>query len=176
MLAPLLLTSLLALTEAPTQGPTSSDCLVRVREIHGAAGPWAVAGYRIGERSLKELKLPRHSVSILVIHRCPAQVQYSCMADGLQAATGASPGKLNLRVEEGPMDRLSTIVEDRKTGRRLTFTLRPEFVRSIRDVPRERLEEEGRRVATLANDDIFYIIIADPKTSEPENGQGSQRK
>jgi FmdE protein associated with molybdenum formylmethanofuran dehydrogenase len=98
------------------------------------------------------------------------------MADGLQAATGASPGKLNLRVEEGPVDRLSTIVEDRKTGRRLTFTLRPEFVRSIRDVPRERLEEEGWRVATLADDDIFYIIIADPKTSEPENGQGPQRK
>ncbi|HMB03410.1 MAG TPA: FmdE family protein [Isosphaeraceae bacterium] len=86
----------------------------------------------------------------------------SCLADGLQAATGASPGKLNLRVEEGPVDRLSTIVEDRKTGRRLTFTLRPEFVRSIGDVPRERLEEEGRRVATLADGDLFQLIIADP--------------
>ncbi|HMB02756.1 MAG TPA: hypothetical protein VKP69_03330, partial [Isosphaeraceae bacterium] len=61
MLAPLLLTSLLAFAEAPTQGSTTSDCLTRVREIHGAAGPWAVAGYRIGERALEELKLPRHS-------------------------------------------------------------------------------------------------------------------
>ncbi|HMB03411.1 MAG TPA: hypothetical protein VKP69_06675 [Isosphaeraceae bacterium] len=74
MLAPLVLTSLLAFAEPPTQGPTTSDCLARVRQIHGAAGPWAVAGYRIGERALAELELPRHSSSLLVVHRCPARV------------------------------------------------------------------------------------------------------
>src|SRR3954447_14031898 len=72
----------------------SSTCLARVREIHGASGPWAVVGYRMGERALKDLGLHRHSFSLMVVHRCPAQVQYSCVADGLQAATGASPGKL----------------------------------------------------------------------------------
>ena len=80
------------------------DRLDRVRAIHGGTGPWAVAGYRMGERAMKDLDLPRQSFSLGVVHRCPAKVQYSCMADGLQAATGASPGKLNLKVEEAPVE------------------------------------------------------------------------
>src|SRR3954453_8049413 len=84
----------------PAEDAKIQERLERVRDYHGAAGPWAVVGYRIGERALQELGLPRQSHSLLVVHRCPTQVQYSCLADGLQAATGASPGKLNLRVEE----------------------------------------------------------------------------
>lgn len=144
-----------------TAGPSSDECLARVKEVHGAAGPWAVAGYRIGERALKELGLPRHSFSLLAIHRAPAEVQYSCIADGLQASTGVSPGKLNLKVEVVSAGRLSTSVEDRKSGRKLTFTLRPEFARSIRDLPSERLEAEGRRVAALPDGDIFTVVEGD---------------
>ncbi|MBX6311955.1 MAG: hypothetical protein IRY99_03395 [Isosphaeraceae bacterium] len=138
-------------------GPSQAECLARVKEIHGAAGPWAVAGYRIGERALKELGLPRHSFSLLVIHRSPTEVQYSCMADGLQAATGASPGKLNLKVKGATARELKTVVEDRKARRRLTFVLRPEFAQSIRDLPPDRLEAAGRRVAGLPDDAIFTV-------------------
>src|SRR4051812_27670794 len=155
----MLLAALLTVAAAdpPASSPAPSECLARVREVHGAAGPWAVAGYRIGARALNELDLPRHSLALRVVHRCPAQVQYSCMADGLQAATGASPGKLNLTVEETPVDQLSTVVMDRTTGRLLTFTLRPEFARSIRDLPSDRLAAEGERVARLPDDAIFRV-------------------
>ena len=84
-------------------------------------------------------------------------MQYSCIADGLMAATGASPGKLNLVVDVVPLDRLATTVEDRRSGRRLSFTLRPEFARSIRDVPMERLEGEAIRVIDLPDDAIFWM-------------------
>jgi formylmethanofuran dehydrogenase subunit E len=134
-----------------------AERLARVREIHGAAGPWAVAGYRMGERALKELGLPRHAASLRVVHRCPARVQYSCVADGLQAATGASPGKLNLRVEEATAEAMRTMIRDEESGRTLTFTLKPEFVRSVADLPHDRLEAEGRRVAGLCDDDIFIV-------------------
>jgi hypothetical protein len=83
------------------------------------------------------------------------------MADGLQAATGASPGKLNLLVKEAPIEGLKSVVEDRKTGRRLTFVLRPEFVKSIRDVPHERFESEVRRISGLPDDAIFTIAKSD---------------
>ena len=132
--------------------------LARVREVHGGTGPWAVAGYRIGERALKELGLPRHDFGLRVVHRAPAEVQYSCVADGLMAATGASPGKLNLRVEVAPVERLATTVEDRRSGRRLTFTLRPEFVRSSLGLPPDRLEAEGRRVMALPDEAIFAVV------------------
>lgn len=133
------------------------DGLARVKEIHGGTGPWAVVGYRIGERALKELHLPRHSFSLSVVHYCPSQVQYSCIADGLQAATGASTGKLNLAVKEVSADGLKTEVQDRKTGRRLTFVLRPEFAASIRDLSPERFDEATRRIAGLADDQLFIM-------------------
>lgn len=138
--------------------PETQECLARVKDFHGAAGPWAVVGYRIGARALRELKLPRHAFALNVVHRCPSEVQYSCIADGLQAATGASPGKLNLKVEAAPVHELKTVIEDRNAGRRLTFVLRPAFVAQIRDVPPERHEAEARRVATLPDDAIFSVI------------------
>jgi hypothetical protein len=138
-------------------GPHPAEILARVKEIHGGAGPWAVAGYRMGERALKELGRPRHAHSLLVIHRGPAEVQYSCMADGLQAATGASAGKLNLKLEEAPAHELKTVIEDREACRRLTFVLRPEFVERIRDLPPGRFPNESRRVADLSDDKIFTV-------------------
>lgn len=111
----------------------------------------------IGERALKELGLPRYSFALDVVHYAPAQVQYSCVADGVQAATGASPGKLNLHVEEATADQLCTVISDRKTGRVLTFTLHPAFIRSIKDLPHGRFEAEARRIASLPDDAIFEI-------------------
>src|SRR5262245_34261564 len=87
-----------AVAQTPQNPATASD-LDKIAFVHGGAGPFAVAGYRIGERALKELNLPRGSFSLEVIHKTPSEVQWSCIADGAQAATGASPGKLNLRLE-----------------------------------------------------------------------------
>ena len=147
----------LAISPEAAYGPAVAACLARVKEVHGAAGPWVVAGYRIGERALKDLGLPRHSHDLEVVHHCPLKVQYSCMADGLLAATGASLGKLNLRIEETTVSGLKTLVRDRERGRRLTFTLKPEFVRTIADLPLDRLEAEGRKVASLPDNLIFSV-------------------
>jgi hypothetical protein len=147
----------LAISPEAAFGPAVAACLARVKEVHGAAGPWAVAGYRIGDRALKELGLHRQSHDLEVVHRCPAEVQYSCIADGVQAATGASPGKLNLRVVEASREDLRTAIRDKKSGRTLTFTLKPEFARSISDLPFGRIEAEGRRVASLPDETIFSL-------------------
>ncbi|MDG3008321.1 formylmethanofuran dehydrogenase subunit E family protein [Paludisphaera mucosa] len=145
----------LAISPEAALGPAVAACLARVKETHGATGPWAVAGYRMGERALKELGLPRHDFNLLVVHHSPAEVQYTCIADGLQAATGTSPGKLNLRLEEASVDGLKTVVSDRRSNKSVTFTLKPEFIRSVVDLPHERLEAEGRRVASLPDEAIF---------------------
>lgn len=136
-------------------------CLVRTAEYHGGAGPWAVVGYRVGVRALEELDVPRHARSLFVTHRAPLEVQYSCIADGVQAATGASPGKLSLVIQEAPAEQLQTIVEDRHNGRRIIFQLRPEFVESIRDLHMARLRAEGQRVAALADEEIFTFTVED---------------
>jgi hypothetical protein len=61
--------------------------LARVASIHGVAGVFAVAGYRMGERALHDLGEQRGSFAIDVTYRTPLKVQYSCIADGRQAAT-----------------------------------------------------------------------------------------
>jgi formylmethanofuran dehydrogenase subunit E len=147
----------LAISPEAAFGPAVAACLARVKDVHGAAGPWAVAGYKIGERALKELGLPRQSHDLEVVHRCPAEVQYSCIADGVQAATGASAGKLNLRIVEGTRENLRTVIRDKKSGRSLTFILKPEFARSISDLPIDRLDAEGQRVASRRDEDIFIV-------------------
>ena len=76
--------------------------------------------------------LPRHSFALSIVHHCPALVQYSCMADGLQAATGASPAKHNLTVKVATADALKTVVANREKGRYLIFVLEPDLVASIR--------------------------------------------
>ena len=145
------------------QPPAGDEAVVkerldRVRAIHGGTGPWAVLGYRMGERAMKELDLPPQSFGVKVTHRGPAEVQYSCMADGLQAATGASPGKLNLVLEDAERDELASMVEDRKTGRKLRFVVKPELAKSITDLPFDKLAAEGERIARLPDDDLFTVV------------------
>lgn len=137
--------------------PEVDDMLKQVAQVHGAAGPWAVAGYRMGQRILKELALPRYSFSLVVQHESPDAVQYTCILDGLQAATGASLGKLNLRYQRAEESRMATYAQNRVTGRRLALRLRPEFVKSIFNVPADQFQKAAERVAALPEADIFTI-------------------
>lgn len=156
--------------EAPTSRPTSGDpgqeeLLERVAAIHGGAGPFAVAGYRMGEAALRELGLPRGSFQLLVVHRSPAEVQWSCVADGLQAASGTSLGKLNLRWEEtaGPVEsRIGT----RDGQRVLRGKLQPQFLERYLNVPRERLLAAGREVAALPAEQVFTLEALTPTEAQ----------
>ena len=137
-------------------GP-AGDPLQRVAAIHGAPGPFAVAGFRIGQRALKELGLPEGSLDIDIRHESPAEVQWSCIADGVQASTGASPGKLNLSMREVPREDLRTVVRRKSTGATITFRLLPSFSQRFVNLPRERLGTAGAEVLALSDDQIFSI-------------------
>jgi formylmethanofuran dehydrogenase subunit E len=141
--------------------PPSADtaALDRIAIIHGGAGPWVVAGYRMGQAALRTLRVPAGSFDLEVAHHAPAKVQYTCIADGAAAATGASLGKLNLAlVEEADAARVATTYRRRSTG--ATVTLRPTqaFVARYRDLPRERLAEAGREVLALPEADVFEEV------------------
>lgn len=69
------------LVSTEAQASSVEETLTRVAAIHGAAGVFAVAGYRMGERALHDLSVPRGSFALDVTHRTPLKVQYSCIAD-----------------------------------------------------------------------------------------------
>jgi formylmethanofuran dehydrogenase subunit E len=139
--------------------PSEPGALARVALVHGGAGPWAVAGYRMGDYALKALRLPRGSFKLEVLHHSPAQVQYTCVADGAAAATGASLGKLNLSLATvATPEEVATTFRHRDTGRSITLRPSQAFVQRFRDVPREKLGEAGRTVMTLTDAEVFETV------------------
>jgi formylmethanofuran dehydrogenase subunit E len=129
--------------------------LRRVAETHGEAGPWAVAGYRMGRYALAKLGLGAHSHDLDVTHRSPASPQYACIADGAAAATGASVGKLNLHHVETDLERLATTYRRRSTGQAVTLRPSPAFVARFADRPRPALAAAGREAMGPRDDEIF---------------------
>jgi formylmethanofuran dehydrogenase subunit E len=140
---------------ATATATATSDDLARVGQIHGAAGPFAVAGYRMGKRAMRELGITSGSLDLEVRHESPAQVQWSCIADGAQAATGASAGKLNLAVREAAADRTRTVFRRKSTGKSVAFQLTPAFVKRYLDLPRVELDRAGAEIMKMPDDQIF---------------------
>ena len=132
--------------------------LAEVARIHGGAGPWAVAGYRMGQYALRALGLPRGSFDLDVLHYTPHEVQYSCIADGASAATGASVGKLNLALADAPAPETRTVYRNKSTGGTMTLRVTPAFVARFANVPRDSLTNAGREVMTLRDEDIFEVV------------------
>ena len=140
-------------------GAATSDArLAEVRSVHGGAGPWAVAGYRMGEAALRALALQRGSFDLEVTHYSPREVQYACIADGAAAATGASLGKLNLSMADAPAPETHTTYRRRSTHESVTLRMTKAFTARFLDVPRERLAAAGREVMQLPDADIFEIV------------------
>lgn len=140
---------------------TSSDAIdpeARIRAIHGGAGPWVVAGYKMGAYALRAIGLAAGSFDVEVRHYSPAEVQYSCIADGAAAATGASLGKLNLNRHDVPGPQTRTVYRNKKTGRSIVLRVTPSFAARYSNVPRAQLGASGREVLALPDADVFEVV------------------
>lgn len=129
--------------------------LREVANVHGAAGPWAVAGYRMGKYALQKLGLERQSFDLEIVHHSPPSPMYACIADGASAATGASLGKLNLSRVDSDAQHIETSYRRRSTGQTLTLRPAPAFAARFSDVPRADLVAAGRTVMSLPDSEIF---------------------
>jgi FmdE, Molybdenum formylmethanofuran dehydrogenase operon len=145
-----------ASAHAMAPAPTGVDAdLAEVARVHGGAGPWAVAGFRMGRYALKRLALERQSFDLEVIHHSPRKVQFSCMADGAAAATGASIGKLNLSLVDADEAHVATTYRRKSTGARLTLRPSAAFRARFLDVPMDQLGAAGRTAMGLADAEVF---------------------
>jgi len=143
---------------AASRAPSPDDALAAGAFVHGGAGPWAVLGYRMGRAALVRLALPRQSFDLVVVHHAPEKVQFSCMADGATAATGASVGKLNLKLALASDADVSTTYTNRASGKSLTLRPTPAFAARFRDIPVEKLAAAGREVVSMPDDALFEEV------------------
>ncbi|HAA55272.1 MAG TPA: hypothetical protein DCE42_10985 [Myxococcales bacterium] len=151
-------------TSKPTSRPQRTRqqvniILKQVAAIHGAPGPFAVAGYRMGMYAKRHFGLAYGGWHLLVSHYTPPKVQYSCLADGLQAATGTSPGKMNLRMHFVKLAHMRTVITHRKSGVSLIFRLRQDFLKTYLNTPRKDLKRAGGLVARLPYTNIFDVHV-----------------
>ena len=137
---------------------TAASPLAKVAAIHGGAGPWAVLGYRMGVFALEKLALKPGSFDLDVKHESPRLPQYACVADGAQAATGASLGKVNLSLVEADEAHIQTTYKKKSTGQTLVLRPTPSFRDRFKDVPREKLFAAGAEVLDLPNDALFEEV------------------
>lgn len=116
----------------------------------------------MGSYALARLGLERGSFDLDVTHASPAEVQYSCIADGAAAATGASLGKLNLHWEEAAKPDTRTTYVRKSTGQSVTLVVTPAFAARYADVPRPQLRAAGEEVMQLPDAEIFDVVNAAP--------------
>jgi hypothetical protein len=138
----------------------SATALAEISFVHGGTEPFAVAGYRIGQRALQEFKLTRGSILIEVEHHAPDDVQWASIVDGVQVATGVSPGKLNLHIVKSPVGDVSTLIRDRRTGKTLVFRLAPQFTAHFAGLTHDKLDAAGVDVMALPDDQIFVVATS----------------
>lgn len=143
--------------ESASADPTER-ALDEVARAHGAPGPWAVAGYRMGEHALAKLGLPRGSFDLEVEHTTPRQVQFSCIADGASASTGASLGKLNLRLREGSEADVVTVYRNKKTGAAIALRPSASFRARYLDAKFTDPRPLGREVMHLPDAEVFEEV------------------
>jgi formylmethanofuran dehydrogenase subunit E len=125
--------------------------------IHGAAEPFAVAGYRMGEAALAALQLGRASEDLDVVHYSPRQRQFSSVIDGLQAATGASLGQWNLSLVEAKAGPTTSVVRNKRTGQSVRLKLLPAFVKEYAGLPVAARAAAASRLTGIPPEEIFTL-------------------
>jgi formylmethanofuran dehydrogenase subunit E len=112
----------------------------------------------MGRFALAKLGLPHGSFDLQVVHHAPHEVQYSCIADGAAAATGASLGRLNLTLEPASAAETRTTYRNQQTGTSVTLEATPEFAARYVNVPRPQLSAAGEEVLHLPDAAIFREV------------------
>lgn len=128
----------------------------RTAMVNGMALPFAVAGYLMGERALKTLDLTRCHGDLDVTHHCPPASEFAVVIDGLQASTGASLGKGNLRRTDSK--EVYSVVRNRRTGKEVKFALTDGFVKKHTRMPLQQAYAAGLKVAETSDAEVFRVL------------------
>ncbi|MBX3467349.1 MAG: hypothetical protein KF878_10700 [Planctomycetes bacterium] len=152
----------------PPGGAPADDEVVRaVREVHGAPPhgtprPWALLGHRLGAHALARLGADRaDGWQLVVTLRAPASAPAVAALDGLLVATGASPGKGNLRLEGAPDGAaVEVVVVHRPSGRALTYRVAPALAARLDEAPAAEFPAVWRAVGATPDGEAFTCAEA----------------
>lgn len=130
--------------------------------VHGELSPWAALGYRMGKRGLKELDLMPGDPRLLAIHRTPFEQPFTIIADGIQASTRATLGRLSLLIAKVDRTDLRTEFIDRAGGGGVEFRISPKLLDEL--MAPDASDDPGTlaiRILIQRDDELFAVIRTD---------------
>ncbi|OYT61727.1 MAG: formylmethanofuran dehydrogenase [Thermofilum sp. ex4484_15] len=96
--------------------------------FHGHKGPWLILGYKAGERAIAVLK-PADEKDLKCLIKCPMELPYTCVIDGVQVSSKCTLGKLNLIVKESNI--IELIFENRSNGSKLSLRPKRKVIKAL---------------------------------------------
>lgn len=143
------------------------DWLKRAARYHGHLGPWVTVGAMIGHDAVRRLET-RGFWEIDVTSWMPIERQQppqACILDGLQATSGATIGKQNIRFAVPPRtveDEWPSVAVIRHAApghpaAGLIYRLTPLLREIMSEIKLDRLEAVARDIADRTVDDMFDV-------------------
>jgi hypothetical protein len=134
--------------------------------VHGAPAPAAIAGYRIGTDALARFKLDRaHGRTLFVVVRSLREPRWAAVADGFMAATGVSPGNLNIFYEEvSTAAEMAVFVTHLPTERTLTYELASTVRARVLACRPEEYPSVAHELLSGREDSVFVVVEGDARS------------
>ncbi len=152
--------------------PQDLDWVARAALFHGHLGPWLIAGAMVGQDAVRRLKTPGQW-KIDVTCWMPADRQrtpFSCILDGLQASSGATLGKQNIRFNQSddvlnggwPVIHVVRLKDADRPTEGIAYRATGRFHELLKAVSPEHLEDGSRALAHEEVGSLFEIRPMSP--------------
>ncbi len=149
--------SLWATLTFDVRGEASSSADIQaIKAVHGELTPWATLGYRMGRAALTALSLPRGSDRLLATYHGPAALPHVSATDGLQAATGATIGRLTLRLEQADAGDMRGEFTHRQSGMAVVCRPNAALMERLGAMP---AETAALKMLTLPDAELFDLQV-----------------
>lgn len=145
-------------TPALAQAQTVDEWVTIGTRIHGGYGAFIPTGIRIGLDAVQRLKAGPREISV-VFHSGP-KAPCACIADGIMAATTASPGQGTLQVsaEPSPEGTLGVaLIRHRKTGETLRYVIPGAAGAKLVEINKSIADPAARHRAVMEASDLFLV-------------------
>ncbi len=136
------------------------EILEKAVDFHGHLGPFLVLGVRMGLIGIRELGAKKGNPKLRVTVMTKPSVPFSCVIDGIQAATKCTIGNRKLRLRNSPktVSAKFQILE----GNMVTVTLNPAKQEELekllsKHVSFQRTEKIARNVISMPEKELFKV-------------------
>ncbi len=136
------------------------DILRRAIDWHGHFGPFLVLGVKMGIIGMRELEVIKGNPKLRVTVMTKPSVPFSCVIDGVQAATQCTLGnrRLRLRNSTKSVSAKFQILE----GNTVTVTLNPAKQEELKEllskhVRSEEIEKIAHNVVSMSEKELFNL-------------------